>query len=283
LPEIHYHVSVPAEAAHGDFARLGLEADGLLLGRARLQLFRPVSLRAAQAIDLHFGPTGRLETEPPVVPVEPHAGSDLDIVVRNNWPAIQTFRLTAAGEGLEFLPASGEISIGATAERHFSLRVFGEADAAGLREWRLAAAGAGTGEVILRALLIPHGRTVAWTADLDGDGSPEWILESQKARAIFSSADGGRWMEFTSKDNDENFLPLEGAFAGAGAVDVKIVGDGLEFTGKGWRRRIQLTGTRLEIEQNTPLPADRLTALKRSNVSLVIEHPSPTLASYALQ
>jgi hypothetical protein len=90
-------------------------------------------------------------------------------------------------------------------------------------------------------------------------------------------------MEFTSKDNDENFLPLEGAFAGAGAVDVKIVGDGLEFTGKGWRRRIQLTGTRLEIEQNTPLPADRLTALKRSNVSLVIEHPSPTLASYALQ
>jgi len=283
LPEIHYRVTVPADAAHGDFASLGLEADGLLLGRARLQLFRPVSLRAAQAVDLHFGPNGRLETDPPVVPVEPRAGTDLDIVVRNNWPAIQTFRLTAAGDRLEFLPASTEISIGATAERHISLRVFGEADGAGLREWRLAAAGAGTAELTLRALLIPRGRTVAWTADLDSDGSPEWILESQKARAIFSSADGGRWMEFSSKDNDENFLPLAGAFAGAGAVEVKIDGDGLEFTGKGWRRRVRLTGTRLEIEQNTPLPADRLTALKRSNVTLVIEHPSPTSASYTLQ
>jgi hypothetical protein len=283
LPEIHYQVSVPADAAHGDFASLGLEADGLLLGRARLQLFRPVSMRAAQAIDLHFGQTSRLQAEPPVVPVEPRAGSDLDIVVRNNWPAIQTFRLTAVGDGLEFLPASSEISIGAAAERHFSLRVFGEVGAAGLREWRLGAAGAGTAELAIRALLIPRGRTVAWSADLDGDGSPEWIVESQKARAIFSSADGGRWMEFTSKDNDENFLPVEGAFAGGGAVEVKIDGDGLEFAGKGWRRRVHLTGTRLEIEQTTPLPADHLTEWKRSNVTLVIEHPSPGSASYTLQ
>jgi len=283
LAEIHYRVSVPADAAHGDFASLGLEADGLLLGRARLQLFRPVSLRAAQAIDLHFGPTGRLRVEPPVVPVEPRAGSDLDIVVRNNWPAIQTFRLTAAGDGLEFLPASAEIAIGAAAERHFSLRVFGQEGAAGLREWRLGAAGAGTAELPIRALLIPRGRTVAWSADLDGGGAPEWILESQKARAIFSSADGGRWMEFTSKENDENFLPVEGAFAGGGAVEVKVDGDGLEFTGKGWRRRVHLTGTSLKIEQNTPLPADHLTEWKRSNVTLVIEHPSPGSASYTLR
>jgi hypothetical protein len=282
-PEIHYRVSVPAGAAHGDFANLGLEADGLLLGRARLQLFLPVSLRAAQAIDLHLGPTGRLRVEPPVVPMEPRGGSDLDIVVRNNWPAMQTFRVTAAGEGLEFLPASNEISIGAAAERHFSLRVFGQEGGAGLREWRLAASGAGTAELPVRALLIPRGHTVAWSADLDGDGSPEWVVESQKARAIFSSADGGRWMEFTNKDNDENFLPLAGAFAASGRVEVKIDGEGLEFTGKGWRRTVRLTGTRLEIEQNTPLPADGLSGGKRSNVTLVIEHPSPGSAIYTLQ
>ncbi|MGP8243753.1 MAG: beta-galactosidase [Bryobacteraceae bacterium] len=283
LPEIHYRVSVPADAAHGDFVTLGLEADGLLLGRARLQLFRPVSLRAAQAIDLHFGPNNRLEAEPPVVPVEPRAGSDLDIVVRNNWPAIQTFHLTAAGDGLEFLPASSEISIGAAAERHFSLRVFGAEGAAGLRDWRLGAAGAGTAELPMRTLLIPRGRTVAWSADLDGDGTPEWVVESQKARAIFSSADGGRWMEFTSKDNDQNFLPVAGVFAAGGPVEVRIDGDGLEFTGKGWRRTVHLTGARLRIEQNTPLPADHLTSWKRSNVTLVVEHPSPASAVYTLQ
>ena len=282
-PQIHYRVSVPADAAPGDFANLALEADGLLLGRARLQLFQPVSLRAAQAIALHFGPTGRLRVEPPVVPIEPRGGSDLDIVVRNNWPAMETFRVTAVGEGLEFLPASSEIGIGAAAERHFSLRVFGEEGASGLREWRLSAAGAGAAEIPVRALLIPRGRTVAWSADLDGDGSPEWVLESQKARAVFSGANGGRWMEFTSKDNDQNFLPLEGVFAASGAVEIKIDGDGLEFAGKGWRRRVHLTGTRLEIEQNTPLPADRLSSFKRSNVTLVIGHPSPGRAVYTLE
>jgi hypothetical protein len=224
-----------------------------------------------------------LRVEPPVVPMEPRGGSDLDIVVRNNWPAMQTFRVTAAGEGLEFLPASNEISIGAAAERHFSLRVFGQEGGAGLREWRLSASGAGTAELPVRALLIPRGHTVAWSADLDGDGSPEWVVESQKARAIFSSADGGRWMEFTSKDNDRNFLPLAGAFAASGRVEVKIDGEGLEFNGKGWRRTVRLNGTRLEIVQNTPLPADGLTGGKRSNVTLVIEHPSPGSAIYTLQ
>ena len=43
--EIDYMVSVPADLLHGDFANLALEADGILLGRARLQLFRPASIR----------------------------------------------------------------------------------------------------------------------------------------------------------------------------------------------------------------------------------------------
>jgi hypothetical protein len=131
--------------------------------------------------------------------------------------------------------------------------------------------------------LIPRGHTVAWSADLDGDGSPDWVVESQKARAIFSAADGGRWMEFTSKENDQNFLPLEGAFGAAGRVEVKIDGEGLEFRGDGWSRTVRLNGARLEIEQDSPLPVDRLSGTKRSNVTLVIEHPSPTTAVYMLQ
>src|SRR5207248_7856492 len=48
--EIDYSVGVPAEALHGDFASLVLEADGMPLGRARVQLFRPVSIRLTQAL-----------------------------------------------------------------------------------------------------------------------------------------------------------------------------------------------------------------------------------------
>ena len=59
----------------------------------------------------------------------------------------------------------------------------------------------------MRALVLPRDRTVAWTADLDGDGSPEWVLESRRVRAVFSPRDGGRWMEFTAKDSNTNFLP----------------------------------------------------------------------------
>ena len=43
--EIDYEVAAPADAIHGDWVNLALEADGMLLGRARLQLFRPLSIR----------------------------------------------------------------------------------------------------------------------------------------------------------------------------------------------------------------------------------------------
>ncbi len=53
--EIDYEVSVPADALHGDYAALALEADGMPLGRARLQLFRPVSIRLMEAMQIHWG------------------------------------------------------------------------------------------------------------------------------------------------------------------------------------------------------------------------------------
>ena len=44
---IDYEIAVPAEAVPGDFANLALEADGMPLGRARLQLFRPAIIFAS--------------------------------------------------------------------------------------------------------------------------------------------------------------------------------------------------------------------------------------------
>ena len=223
--EIDYEVTVPADAIHGDWANLALEADGLPLGRARLQMFRPVSIRLAEAMHLHFGSQTELTPEPLTAPIEPKAGSNLELLIRNNYPGIETFRLEATGDGLEFFPPKMEISVGATDERPVSLRVFAKDGVSGLRDWKLRVAGAANIELPMRVLLIPRGKTVAWTADLDGDGSPEWILESQKVRAVFSTQDGGRWTEFTWKDGNLNFLPEQGVFAGVGRVDVRESGD----------------------------------------------------------
>jgi hypothetical protein len=281
--EIEYQVAVPADALHGDFATLALEADGMLMGRARLQLFRPFSIRMMEAIQMHFGQHAELTPDPPIVPIEPKAGTDLEISIRNNWPGIQTYRLEAAGDGLEFLPAKSEISIGAQAERRVTVRVFAAEVAAGLRDWQLRVTGAGEADLPMRVLLLPHGRTAVWSADLDGDGSLEWILETDRARAVFSTEDGGRWMEFTAKQANANFLPDAGAFAATSRVSVRPLEDGLEFTGPGWRRTAHLTGATLTIEQDTPLPAAPVESTKIGNIALTVDRPSPTRAVYTLQ
>jgi hypothetical protein len=281
--EIDYEIAVPADAAHGDYANFALEADGMALGRARLQLFRPLTVRLMDAINIHFGQHTEMTPDPPVQPVEPKAGTNLVVSLRNNWPAIQTYKLEAAGDGLEFFPAKTEITIGAMDERQVELRVFGKEGASTLRECHLKITGGETSlDIPVRLVMAPRGKTVAWTADLDGDGSPEWILDSPKARAVFSSQDGGRWTEFTWKDGNVNFLPEQGAFAGAGPVEVRANGDGLEFTGKGWTRMVRLADAALTMEQSVALPTDGLRPGKQGNISLSITRQTPSRAVYSL-
>jgi hypothetical protein len=285
--EIDYEISVPADALHGDWANLALEADGMLLGRARLQLFRPATIRLMEAMQLHFGSQTELTPDPPTAPIEPKAGGNLEISIRNNWPEIRTYQLEATGEGLEFFPPKTEISVGAVDERRVPLRVFAAEGLAGVRDWRLRVAdlsgpAGADADLPMRVVLLPRGRTVAWSADLDGDGSPEWVLESQKVRAIFSGQDGGRWIEFCWKDTNVNFLPEQGLFAGPGPVEVRAADDALEFTGKGWKRTARLSETALTIEQSSPLPANAPIPEQRGGARLTIARPSPTRATYTL-
>jgi hypothetical protein len=280
--ELDYEIQVPADRLHGDWVNLGLEADGMLLGRARVQLLRRASVRMSQAMELHFGQTA-LTPDPPIAPVEPRAGGNLELVIRNNDTAIRTFVLEAAGEGLEFFPPKTEISIAGTEERRVSLRVFGAEEVTGLREWRLRVSGAATLDLPMRVLLVPRGRTVAWSADLDGDGSAEWVVESQRVRAVFSGQDGGRWMEFSWKDSNKNFLPENGVFASPGPVEVRADGDSLEFTGKNWKRTARLSQNALTVEQTTPLPGDGLTSQKSGNLSLTVARPSASQTVYTLR
>jgi len=285
--EIDYQVTVPADALHGDWANLAIEADGMLLGRARLQLFRLASFQLMRALEIRFGSETALPSDPPIVTADPKGGADLEISIRNHSPGIQTFRLEAAGEGMDFLPARTEVSVGAVEERRVSLRVFPGENLSGLRDWRLhvtspSAPGFAV-DLPMRLLLIPRGRTVVWKADLDGDGSPEWVIETAKMRAIFSEQDGGRWIEFNWKDSDLNFLPEQGAMAGAGPVKVGVLPDGLEFTARAWTRTVRVSETSLTMEQTTPLPPDGLTSEKRGNTTLTIDRPTPQRAVYTIR
>ena len=281
--EIDYEVVVPPEAVHGDFANLAIEADGVLLGRARLQLFRPLSLRILEAIQMHIGRHAELTPDPPIVVVEPKAGTNLEVSLRNNWPAIQTFRVDASGDGLDFFPPKNEIIIGPMDERRYSLRVFAAEPISGLRDFHLKVSGGATMDLPMRVLLLPRGRTVVWSADLDGDGSVEWVLESHRARAIFSSQDGGRWMEFNWKEANANFLPESGAFRGQGPVELRSSGDGIEIAGKGWKRTVRLSDSTLTVDQPSSMPSDGPPPLTQGNVRLTVQANGPSQTIYKLQ
>jgi hypothetical protein len=236
-----------------------------------------------EAMQIHFGDQAELTPDPPIAPVEPKTGSDLELSLRNNWPGIQNYSLEASGEGLDFFPAKMEVTVGAMDERRVPLRVFAKDGVEGVRDWHLKVSGAASQDLPMRVLLLPRNRTVAWSADLDGDGSPEWILETAKVRAVFSSQDGGRWMEFNWKNTNLNFLPEQGVFAAVGPVEVHAAGDSLEFIGRSWKRTVRLTDTVLSIEQTTRLPADGLTAERRGNVDFKVERPEPGRAIYSLR
>jgi hypothetical protein len=262
---------------------LVLEADGVPLGRARLQLLRPVSIRVSQPLQIHFGQQSVLEADPSTVPVDARAGSNLEVILRNNSSQIQNYRLEESGDNLEFSPPRTEVAVAALAERSVSLRIFPKEGAAGLCDWRLHVSGSATADLPFRAIVLPRDETQVWTADLDGDGSPEWVIESQKVRAVFSSRDGGRWTEFLWKDTNTNFLPVEGALASTGAVQVQAEGDVLSFVGNGWSRSVSLAQDTLIVEQTPALPADSLAALTSGNLSFSIERPSASRAIYRVR
>lgn len=285
--EIDYAVEVPADALHGDWVDLAIEGDGVPLGRAHLQLFRPASVHVAEAIRLHFGAAAELAVEPAIIPIDATAGRTVDVNVLNNSPEIQTYSIEPAGQGFQFLPPKAELNSGATADRVVTFRAFPDGVATGLHDWVLRFSGSAKLETPARFLAIPRGQAVAWSADLDGDGSPEWVLENQKARAVFSAQDGGRWLEFVWKDsapNGLNVLPEGGAFAGTGPVDVHAGDGALEVTGKDWKRTVRLAGTEAKVivEQTTPLPAETLGTGKHDEITFRVSRESANRAVYSL-
>jgi hypothetical protein len=284
--EIDYELIVPADAprdsTHGEFVTLALEADGVRLGRARLQLFRPASLRIREAIPLWLGADAELAPDPPLVSFDPKGGRDLHIALRNNYPSIQNYVVEVAGKGLTFLPPRTEISIAAATEREISVHVFSDDVSGDRRDATIRVSGAAEFQQQFQAIPLSRGETVVYARDLDGDGIEDRIIENQRVRASFSGADG-RWMEWVWKDSEMNLLPASGLLPDSGPVTARSSGATLEFRWKKGRRTVSLSSdNRLTIEQDQPLPPETLKSGKKDGVSYTIERPAPNRAVYSL-
>jgi len=284
--EIEYEIDVPSDALHGEWAPLSLEADGVLMSRARLQILRPASVRVREAVSLHYGSVAELPVTPALVPVDTNSGREISVVVHNNAAEIRNFVVEATGEGLEFSPPRTDTAIAGGMERDVLMRVFPAQGQRGIVAGRLHVSGAVDLDVPLRFAVIPRGETLAYSADLDGDGQPEWVLENQRARATFAAQDGGRWLEFVWKDSGLDVLPEAGALAGTGAMDVQIGPDGsLEFRSPGWHRIVRLAGTGavLTAEQTAPLPPEKLQTVKKNEVVFRVTQEVHNRAVYSIE
>lgn len=283
--EIEYHIDVPPDSLHGEWTPLALEADGIMMSRARVQLLRPASVRIREAVGLQYGTDGELPIAPPLVPVDANAGREVSLVIHNNSPEIRNFVVEAKGDGLDFSPPT-EIAIGGGMERDVLVRVFPVSSHGGLIPWHIHITGGAEVNLDARFAVIPRGAAVAYSADLDNDGQPEWVLENQHARAVFSARDGGRCLEFVWKDSGINVLPENGAVAGKGVAEVQITPDGvLEFQAHGWRRTVRLaaSGAVMTIEQTIPLPAETLQTGKTGNIMFRVTRDSPARAVYSME
>ncbi|MBM3775948.1 MAG: hypothetical protein FJW37_12430 [Acidobacteria bacterium] len=233
------------------------------------------------------------------VPLDSRTGRTLDVAIRNNFPEIRNFVLEASGDGFRFLPARTDVSIAPAEERVVSLRVFPQTAGSGpghtaapeaardapaaRRPALLRLSGGAQAELSFELLVIPRGGAMAWEADLDGDGAPEWVVENQKLRAVFSLQDGGRWLEFLWKDTELNLAPEGGALAGEGLVNVQAEGGRLEFSGSGWKRAVSLEENRLILDQTPHLPAANLEGGSRGGVELEITRENPGRVIYTVR
>jgi hypothetical protein len=103
-----------------------------------------------------------------------------------------------SAEGLEFSPASQNVTIGASAAREVSFRVFANQASPGLHSGEVKLSGAVEAAEPFRVLVIPAAGEMAWSAD------GFYFLENAAMRASFLP---GAWLEYLAKERGEERLP----------------------------------------------------------------------------
>ncbi|MDP9053713.1 MAG: hypothetical protein M3N93_05345 [Acidobacteriota bacterium] len=219
-PGLTYKVTVPDTVVHGDHAALAIEADGMQLSHARPQLLRPVGVKFPDAIDVHLAADAALPLFPATVSVNQKAGREITMTLRNNAPEIRSFVAEPRAEGLEFSPAGIEITVGASAARELSFRVFADRAAPGIHAGAVTISGAVRWEEPVQFAVIPQAGAVAYGT------SGFWFIESAKTRASFMA---GHWLEYVNKENGQNLLASGGQAFTPGTIITR--GDALVFEG----------------------------------------------------
>jgi hypothetical protein len=214
--EFVYNIKVPDTAVHGDHADLSIEADGARMSHARPQILRPVTLRFPDGIAVRLAPNSVLALSPAVVPVNQRTGRDFTVSIRNNAPEIRSYQLELKAVGLDFSPAKMDVTVGASATREVSFRVFPNGAAAGLHTGEARLSGAATITEPLRFVVIPQTGAIAYSADGFS------FVETTKTRASFIP---GHWLEFIAKDNGQSAIPPGGNVFTAGPIETR--GDAL--------------------------------------------------------
>lgn len=214
-----FRLTPPPAAIDGDTADIAIEADGIRLSHAQPRLRKPATLSFGDGIAVRLAANSTLALYPATIPVNQKAGREVTVAIHNNAPEIRTFQLELTAEGLEFSPKVANVTVGVSARRPVTFRVFSTNAIPGVHEGLAHLSGAATESEAVRFLILPQTATVAWSAD------GFHFLENLRQRASFLP---GRWLEFIGKENGRDALPPSGVAFTPGPIrtsgDELIVG-----------------------------------------------------------
>lgn len=214
--EALFHLTPASSAIDGDTAELAIEADGIRLSHAQPHLRKPAVLSFSDGVQVRLAPNSSLALYPATIPVSQRAGREITVVIRNNAPEIRTFQLEVTAEGLEFSPKIANVTVGVSASRPVTFRIFGASAKPGLHAGVAHLSGHALATEPVRFLVLPTGAAVGWSAE------GFHFLESLRQRASFLP---GRWLEFIGKENGRDALPAGGISFAPGSL--RTAGDEL--------------------------------------------------------
>jgi hypothetical protein len=206
LPALEYRMAIPQSAVHGDRAELTIEADGRRISHANPTILTPVTVRYPDAIEVRLAADSSLPLFPATIPVNRRQGRDITISLRNNAPGIRTFHVELHANGIEFSPASRELTLGQSAARDFTFRAFAADTTPGVHAGSVKVSGDAMSTDAVRFVVLDNETSHLSSGPFD-------VMENARFRAVFMA---GRWLEFLNKDSGKDALPVGGvAFDGA--------------------------------------------------------------------